>query len=151
MEHFFTKLLEVFKTPLGWISAIGAYFLPLKGVYELILAIVIFDFITGLWASKINKIPCSSKRLRKSIYKLLGYLIIIWLFYKFEVEVGIQEWLCTYKLVAGFIFITEVISILENLALITNNKIFIKIIKLIRGKASDKDKVVGEILEEKNK
>ena len=51
MEHFFTKLLEVFKTPLGWISAIGAYFLPLKGVYELILAIVIFDFVTGLWAS----------------------------------------------------------------------------------------------------
>jgi hypothetical protein len=151
MEHFINKLLEVFKTPIGWFSAIGAYFLPLKGVYELILAIVIFDFVTGLWASKINKIPCSSKRLRKSIYKLLGYLIIIWLFYKFEVEVGIQEWLCTYKLVAGFIFITEVISILENLALITNNKIFIKIIKLIRGKASDKDKVVGEILEEKNK
>lgn len=147
------KIWIIAQMPLGWLSAIGAYFLPLKGVYELIIAIVVADLITGIVASRIKKVPCSSRRLRQSVYKFLGYVGVIFLFYKFEKEIGIQDWICTYKLIAGFIFITEVISILENLAVITNNKIFLKIIKLIRGKASKDAKngnIIDDILDEKN-
>lgn len=139
--------------PLGWLSAMGAYFLPLKGVYELIIAIVAADLISGLLASRIKKVPCSSRRLRQSIYKFLGYVGVIFLFYKFEKEVGIQEWICTYKLIAGFIFLTEVISILENLAVITGNKVFLRLIKVIRGRASKTEKngnIIDDILDEKN-
>lgn len=148
------KVISVAKTPSGWMAAVGAYFIPLQGVFELVIAIVLIDLLTGIWASRIRKVPISSHRLRKSVSKFVGYLLTIWLFYKFETEVGIQEWLCTYKLVTGFIFITEVISILENLAVITGNKVFTKIIRLIRGKAKKDEKtgsLIEDILDEKNK
>ena len=55
----------------------------------------------------------------------------------------------TYKIVAGFIAIVEIISILENMAVITGNPIFLKIVRLIRGKAREKHgDLFGDILEE---
>ena len=57
----------------------------------------------------------------------------------------------TYKFIAGFIAIVEIISILENMAVITGNPIFLKIVRLIRGQAREKHgDLIGDILEEKN-
>lgn len=145
------KIWAVMQTPWGWTSAILAYFAPLKGVYWLILLIVAADFLTGIWASARKRVPRSSKRLRKSLEKLLCYLGVIYLFFEFENQIGIQEWVCTYKMITGFIFVAEIISILENMAIITEHPVFLKIIKLIRGKAAEKgESLVSDILKEKN-
>ena len=139
------------QTPVGWMGTVMTYFAPLRGVYWLILLIVASDFITGIWASACKRVPQSSKRLRKSLEKLLCYLGVIYLFFEFETRVGIQEWICTYKMVSGFIFVAEIISILENMSIITEHPVFLKIIKLIRGKAAQKgESLVSDILKEKN-
>ena len=112
------------QTPVGWMGTVMTYFAPLRGVYWLILLIVASDFITGIWASACKRVPQSSKRLRKSLEKLLCYLGVIYLFFEFETRVGIQEWICTYKMVSGFIFVAEIISILENTSIITEHPVF---------------------------
>lgn len=147
------RLWEVMQTPLGWAAAVIAYFAPLGGVFWLILLIVFADFMSGMVASHKRKIPRSSRRFRKSLEKMLCYFGVIYLFWEFETQIGIQEWICTYKMIAGFIFIVEIISILENMAVITEQKVFLSIIKVIRGKAAQTEKegsLVDDILNEKN-
>lgn len=148
MHRNVEKVLEGFNNPIGWISGAGAYFLPLKEVFILILLIVITDFVCGIWASRKQKVIISSRRLRKSVSKAFCYFAIIGLFHYFEIAIGSFEWLCSYKLIAGFIFMVEVISIAENMAVITEHPIFLKIVKLIRGKNSDN--MIKEIIDEKN-
>lgn len=146
----FGKILIAARTPLGWITAFGAYFLPLRGVFELIFAIVIADFVTGMIASYVNKVPRSSRRLRHSVMKLLCYLALIWLFFKFEKETGVSEFVCSYKMIAGFLFVVEIISVLENMAVITGHTVFLKLVRLVRGTASKSGDVIKDILDEKN-
>lgn len=146
----FGKILIVARTPIGWLTAFGAYFLPLRGVFELVLAIVMADLATGIIASYVSKIPRSSRRARRSVMKLLCYLTLIWLFYKFETECGISELVCSYKVIAGFLFVIEIISILENMAVITGHNVFLKLVRLVRGTASKGGDIIKDILDEKN-
>mgnify|MGYP003608288344 CR=1 FL=1 len=145
-----TKIALTAKSPFAWILAVLSYLSPLAGVYYLLLIIVLADLITGLFASHKKRIPRSSKRFRRSFAKLLCYVGLIYLFFEFECKLGIEDIVCTYKVITGFIFSAEIISIAENMAVITEQPIFLKIVRLIRGKAEEKDKVLSEILKEKN-
>ncbi|MBE9487981.1 MAG: phage holin family protein [Bacteroidetes bacterium] len=142
------KISQSISSPAGWLFAILGRFTSLKDVFFLLLLIVIADFITGLVASRKKGVPCSSRRLRQSISKMLCYFGVVYLLFEFQNILNI-DWIASYKIVAGFIYLVELISILENMAVITENKIFMKIVKLIRGKAQ-KDDIVNDIINEKN-
>ena len=142
------KLIQSLSCPAGWLFAILGHFNPLRNVFLLLLLIVTADFITGLRASKKRGIPCSSRRLRKSISKMLCYFGVVYLLFEFHNILKI-EWIASYNFVAGFIYLVELISILENMAVITENKIFLKIVKLIRGKTYSEN-IINDILNEKN-
>lgn len=145
-------MLGAATTTAGWIAAILTYMAPLRGVFYLMVILLLADFITGVAASAKQHIPRSSKRLRRSASKMLCYFGIIYLFWEFETQLGI-EWVATYKFVAGFIFLVEVISVLENMFVITEHPAFTKLIKLIRGKAASDHKegsLLEDILNEKN-
>ncbi|MBE9488448.1 MAG: phage holin family protein [Bacteroidetes bacterium] len=142
------KLTQSLSSPIGWLLALMGHLTPLKDVFFLLLLIVVADFLTGLRASKKKDIPWSSRRLRKSISKMLCYFGIVYLLFEFQNILNI-DFIASYKLVAGFIYLVELISILENMAVITENKVFLKIVKLIRGKVKDDD-IINEILNEKN-
>ena len=147
-----SKMLGAATTTAGWIAAILTYMAPLRGVFYLMVILLLADFITGVAASAKQHIPRSSKRLRRSASKMLCYFGIIYLFWEFETQLGI-EWVATYKFVAGFIFLVEVISVLENMFVITEHPAFTKLIKLIRGKAASDHKegsLLEDILNEKN-
>ena len=147
-----SKLVAATTTVSGWIAAFLAYLTPLKGVFYLMVVLLLADFITGVAASAKQHIPRSSKRLRRSASKMLCYFGIIYLFWEFETQLGI-EWVATYKFVAGFIFLIEVISVLENMFVITEHPAFTKLIKLIRGKAASEHKdgsLLEDVLNEKN-
>lgn len=152
MRDIGENLLNALKVPLSWILCVGSYFAPIQGVFSFILLVVAFDFITGLRASHINKIPRSSKRFRKSAEKLFCYLGVVWLFWEFEMKTGLAEYTSAHKFITGFIFLVEIVSILENMAVITGSPMFLKIIKFIRGKSIEKHgSLIEDILEEKNK
>lgn len=155
MDNFLkigTKLAAASTTVSGWIAAVLTYITPLHGVFWLMIILLVADFFTGIAASARQYIPRSSKRLRRSASKMLCYFGIIYLFWEFECQLGL-DWVATYKFVAGFIFLVEVISILENMFVITEHPVFAKLIKIIRGKAASHHKdgsLLDDILNEKN-
>lgn len=136
----------------GWIAGAIIYLAPLHGVFWLMIIMLVVDFLTGIAASAKQHIPRSSKRLRRSASKMLCYFGIIYLFWEFETQLGV-DWIATYKFIAGFIFLVEVISILENMFVITEHPVFAKLIKVVRGKAASHHKegsLLEDILNEKN-
>lgn len=136
----------------GWIAGAIIYLAPLHGVFWLMIIMLLVDFLTGIAASAKQHIPRSSKRLRRSASKMLCYFGIIYLFWEFETQLGV-DWIATYKFIAGFIFLVEVISILENMFVITEHPVFAKLIRVVRGKAASHHKegsLLGDILNEKN-
>lgn len=126
-----------------------AYISPIKEIFLVMLIFVLFDLFTGISASHKKGVPRSSRRARKSVVKLLCYLSAILLTYLAEKAFGI-EWVATHKFIGAFICLVEMLSIFENLAVISDRPIFLKIIKLIRGKASEDSKLIKDILNEKN-
>lgn len=155
MDNFLkigSKLAAATTTVNGWIAAVVIYLTPLYGVFWLMLILLIADFFTGIGASAKQHIPRSSKRLRRSVSKMLCYFGIIYLFWEFETQLGV-DWVATYKFIAGFIFLVEIISILENMFVITEHPVFAKLIKIVRGKAASYHKdgsLLEDILNEKN-
>ena len=139
------NIISAATTVNGWIAAFIAYLSPLHGVFWLIFILLTADFVTGIAASAKQHIPRSSKRLRRSLSKALCSFGLLYLFWEFECKVGVNDWICTYKIVAGFIFLVEVISVLENMFIITEHPFFTKLIKLIRGKAAQSEKM-GDLL-----
>lgn len=128
--------------------AIGLYFSPVKEIFILMIGFVAVDLVAGLVASHNRRVPRSSRRLRKSVLKILCYIAAVLLAFWAEQVLQI-EWFASHRFIAGLICVVEFISILENLAVISGHPVFLKIIKLIRGKASQDD-VINEILNEKN-
>ena len=151
INEIFSKIWEIAKTPTGWLLSLLLYFEPIKDIYILMIIVVVMDFITGIGASVKRKIPRSSSRLKNSVIKCFCYFGAVFIFWQFEIRLGMEHVIGSYKVVAGFIAIVEIISILENMAVITGNPIFLKIVRLIRGKAREKHgDLIGDILEEKN-
>lgn len=137
MEKFFFKLF----------LALLAYFSPVGEIFALMLGFVAADLITGVLASSHRHVPRTSRRLRKSVLKLICYIGAVLLSFWAERVLSV-EWLAPHRLVAGFICAVEFLSILENFAIITEHPVFVKLIKLIRGRSSDD--VIKEIIDEKN-
>ncbi|HIZ15171.1 MAG TPA: phage holin family protein [Candidatus Tidjanibacter faecipullorum] len=129
--------------------AIVAYFSPLYEMYVVLMFFVAADLITGIIASERRGIPRSSRRLRKSITKLVAYLLAMTLSFSAEHAFKV-EWFVAHRAIGALICAVEMLSILENMAVITGHPVFLKIIKWIRGKASDKNNVIYEIISEKN-
>lgn len=125
--------------------ALVAYIAPLGEVFWCMLLFVFADLLTGVYASRINHVATNSRRLRKSVVKLICYIGSMFLAFVAERSFGVE--FGSHKMVGGFICLVEFMSILENMATITGKEIFLNIIKLIRGSKGD---VIKEILDEKN-
>ncbi len=126
-----------------------AYFSPLYEMFIVLMFFVLVDLITGIVASNRRGIPRSSRRLRKSAAKLVSYLSALVLAYAAERAFKV-EWFVAHRAIGAFICAVEFLSILENMAVITDNPVFLRIVKWIRGKASNSNNMINEILDEKN-
>lgn len=129
--------------------AMIAYVSPLYEMFVVMMFFVLADLITGITASHKRQIPRSSRRLRKSITKLACYLTAMMLAYAAENAFQI-EWFVAHRAIGAFICAVEFISILENFAVVTGNPIFLRIVKWIRGRASNSGNLINEIINEKN-
>lgn len=133
------------------LAAGAAYFAPMYEIFTVMMAFVAVDLVAGILASRKAHIPCNSRRLRQSVTKLVSYIAVMMLVYAAERAFSI-DWLASYKFLGGFICFVELVSILENLATLTEKPVFLKIIRLIRGNAKEKHgTLVDDILDEKNK
>ena len=85
---------------------------PLTGVIITVILLIIVDFITGSYASYVKKKPIESKRIGHTISKFFIYNLVIVSAYFLEKEI-VSE-VPFLKVIAGFIAIAEIKSILEN-------------------------------------
>lgn len=85
---------------------------PLTGVVITVILLIVVDFITGSYASYVKKKPIESKRIGHTVSKFFIYNLVIISAYFLEKEI-VSE-VPFLKIIAGFIAIAEIKSILEN-------------------------------------
>ncbi|KAA1245385.1 phage holin family protein [Aquimarina sp. RZ0] len=85
---------------------------PVNGVMLTMVFLIFVDFITGWYASYKNKLPISSLRISNTVSKFFIYNLVI--LASFLLEKFIVDEIPFLKIIAGFIAITEIKSILEN-------------------------------------
>lgn len=129
--------------------AATAYFSPLYEIFVVMMVFVAADLVSGVIASHNRGVPRSSRRLRKSIVKLVCYLSAMMLAFSAEQAFHV-EWFVAHRAIGAFICGVEFVSILENFAVITGRPVFLKIISWIRGKSPDSQSLINEIINEKN-
>ncbi len=92
-----------------WLLALLA---PVRAVMITMIFLIVVDFITGLYASYKDKIMIRSDRIAHTISKFFIYNLVILASYFLEKH--IVDEVPFLKIIAGFIAITEIKSILEN-------------------------------------
>lgn len=85
---------------------------PVNAVMVTIVFLIVVDFITGAYASLKHQIPIRSSRIGHTISKFFIYNLVI--LAAFFLERHIVDEIPFLKIIAGFIAITEIKSILEN-------------------------------------
>lgn len=90
----------------------GALCSPVKAIMITMIFLIVVDFITGAYASYKHHIPIRSHRIMNTISKFVIYNLVI--LAAFFLEEHIVNEVPFLKIIAGFIAITEIKSILEN-------------------------------------
>lgn len=125
----------------------AAYFAPCQEAVVIMFLFWIADLLLGILASKNRHVPRTSRRLRKSVWKLVGYMAVILLAYLIDRLVP-NMWIIPHRLMAAYLCVCELISILENLTIITQAKALVSLIRLTRGK--NDENVIFDLIHEKN-
>jgi len=103
---------------------------PVNGVMVTIVFLILVDFITGSYAAIKNHIPIRSSRIGHTISKFFIYNLVI--LAAFFLEKHIVNEVPFLKIIAGFIAITEIKSILENYNTIYGVNPFRALVNLIK-------------------
>lgn len=90
---------------------------PIQKALLTALALVFLDLITGLLAARKQKIPITSFGLRRTVAKLLAYETAIVI--AFAVETNLAAGIPFAHIVGGFIGVTELKSVYENIQILT--------------------------------
>jgi len=113
-----------------YLLVVAAVFQPVMPIIYVILVFILFDLLTALYAKVIKKKEkLQSNKLRKTTEKFVYYTLAILLAHLFDVY--LMNIFLT-KAVAGFIAVTELLSIYENITLITGTDIAKKLLGQIK-------------------
>lgn len=111
----------------GWFMA---YINPSSELLTTVFCFVLCDFILGITASKTTKVPITSSGLRRGAAKILCYLLLVVLAHAAQTSLGVGWELA--KFMSGYIMVTELISILENIAIITGDDGLVELISVLK-------------------
>ena len=120
-----------------------AYFTPIAEMVIVMLIFLLLDTISGIWASLKKGEKLESHKLRKTVYKIIWYTVAVMLSWMMEKTFSLK-WSNLASLVCGFICFVELKSIFENVTSITNEPVFMKILKIIKRKSSETINEIGE-------
>ena len=113
-----------------------AYFTPIAEMIHVMLIFLVVDTISGIWASLKSGEKLESRKLRKTVYKFLWYTVAVMAAWMMEKTYSLH-WSNIASIVAGFICFVELKSIFENITRITNEPVFMKILKIFRRKGTE--------------
>lgn len=105
----------------GFVVGCLGYFKPINGIIALMTASIFIDFIVGVYVAYKTGQAIQSRKMWRTLEKLLVCLTIVMLCYSAYVELGCVK----LYIVAGWaVFGFEMWSILESIAKINNSKLF---------------------------
>lgn len=117
------------------ILALTAVLAPVKGAAFTALALCLLDLFTGLLAAYRQKEPLTSNGFGKTIVKILVYEAAILL--TFLVDTYLAGFFPLSNVVSGWIGLTELKSILENLNILAGGNLLKSIIQGIQSQSSN--------------
>jgi phage-related holin len=122
---------------------LAAFFAPLKVFMFAVGALVMIDFIFGIIAAKKQKQPIESKKMSKTIIKLLVYQMLI--ITAHICETYLIDFVPFVQVTLGFLAVVEFYSIGENFSKITGMKFLSYIKGIIMGKLKERLPDAGDI------
>lgn len=117
--------------------SILAFFAPIHTLLLVVLALIILDLCTGIWAAMKRGEKIKSAGIRRTVSKLLVYELAIII--GFLLQFMVKDFVPVANLAAGVIAVVEAKSLFENLGTIYGEDIFRNIITRI-GSANDTPK-----------
>jgi len=155
LSYYFTQMFifnSIKSLYAALLIAFAAFFAPIATLGHVLVLVIIFDFITGILASKKRKEPILSRKMSRSIYKLLLYSLFLLVLYSLEV-VLFGRLVPITKVGFGLILLAETKSGAENMDTIFNTNIFKSIYAMIKKSFGiiTKNKLSENVEEEKEK
>lgn len=125
-----------FNTIFEWIGKLIvlalAYFSPVKSIFLAIIFLIFIDLITGIYAAVKYREHFQARKLRYTVEKFVFYGLAIIVAYVFQREFAFD--LNITQIVGGYIALTEIKSIYENIYRVIKIDIIQKIYEMIRDK-----------------
>ena len=119
------------------LAACLAYFAPVAPMVHAVLVMVLLDLVTGVWAASIRSEAICSNGLRRTIRKMIGYVLLIIAGHIVDITL-LKGSLNLASIFAAYIGLTELQSIRENIACITGNDVLQEIWDTIKDKIKTK-------------
>jgi hypothetical protein len=130
LVHF--NLLKI-TIPMGGIMAGTAALLGFtNGMLAAFIVMVIFELVSGVWASVVEGRRIESRKFSRFGFKLLTWLVLIYITYAFSFTYSnkgvVIAWFTSafYETIIGYILWEYVVSIVENMERITRREIPLK-------------------------
>lgn len=123
--------------------ALLAFITPIKWLLIGAGALIVLDTVTGVYKAKKRNHPITSKRFGHVISKFVLYQVAIISAYIVELMVNQPDYLPIARIVTVGIALTELKSILENLASVTGANIWSFLLAYLKRK----DEVIAEVAE----
>lgn len=112
LENVFTNHITAKVFSVYTFAVIGYFFdLNKKEALVSLFILIIFDFIFGIASARVNKIPITSSKIRRTAIKLAVYFMLISASFLAEKSIS---FLPIDETVLAFLVLTELISIIEN-------------------------------------
>ena len=115
--------------------SIALVFMPLKATLITVMVLTAVDLATGIAAAIKKKKKITSSGLKKTIIKTMVYELVVMLGFLTE-QYMTGDSIPVVKILAGYIGITELKSVLENIEIVTK----VSIIKLLIKKLDTSEK-----------
>jgi toxin secretion/phage lysis holin len=152
MDGFAVAFKAAITAFFAWLSAKLGILVPVMGLLVLVMTL---DFLTGWGASIVNGQPITSKKGMQGIIKKLFYIVGVicglaadWLIITLANTAGIQAPFHTFfgLLVAVWLILNEIVSILENIARSGVNMppFLLSVVKLLKIKVEEKGETDNE-------
>lgn len=129
VDGIIAKLTALISVAWGWLlmgaASLLNFFIPAREMFHVLFLLLITDAVVGLMASKKNKQPFTSDKMRSSFYKLLVYLVVLCLVFVVE---RVLEFDLTLKILFGIAYAIELVSVAANLLILRPNMPFLRLI-----------------------
>jgi len=109
------------------------YLSPIKHFVHLVSALIVIDFIMGIWSSAKLGIPITAGRMVRTVYKLILYSIAIISTYLVQLIAG-DDGIGLVRICALFIGATELKSIYDKITKIIGGDVFSQLWQIIKNK-----------------